>query len=123
MKKLCFWAIAFLLLLSSCHSSDPSFVKVEDGKFVSDNYPSYFAGTNFWYGAILGSEGQGGDRERLAKELDFLKENGMVNLRVLVGGDGPDGVQQRICPTLQKAPGVYNDTIFWGLDYLLAELG
>jgi DNA polymerase-3 subunit alpha (Gram-positive type) len=32
MKKLCFWAIALLLLLSSCHSSDPSFVKVEDGK-------------------------------------------------------------------------------------------
>ena len=123
MKKLCFWAMAFLLLLSSCHTSAPSFVKVEDGKFVSDNYPSYFAGTNFWYGAILGSEGQGGDRERLAKELDFLKENGMVNLRVLVGGDGPDGVQQRICPTLQKAPGVYNDTIFRGLDYFLAELG
>ena len=123
MKKLCFWAVALLLLLSSCRSSNPSFVKVEGGKFVSDNYPSYFAGTNFWYGAILGSEGQGGDRERLAKELDFLKENGMVNLRVLVGGDGPDGVQQRICPTLQKAPGVYNDTIFWGLDYLLAELG
>ena len=123
MKKLCFWAVALLLLLSSCHTSAPSFVKVEDGKFVSDNYPSYFAGTNFWYGAILGSEGQGGDRERLAKELDFLKENGMVNLRVLVGGDGPDGVQQRICPTLQKAPGVYNDTIFWGLDYFLAELG
>ena len=115
--------MAFLLLLSSCHNSTPSFVKVEDGKFVSDNYPSYFAGTNFWYGAILGSEGQGSDRERLAKELDFLKENGMVNLRVLVGGDGPDGVKQRISPTLQKAPGVYNDTIFWGLDYFLAELG
>ena len=115
--------MAFLLLLSSCHNTTPSFVKVEDGKFVSDNYPSYFAGTNFWYGAILGSEGQGGDRERLAKELDFLKENGMVNLRVLVGGDGPDGVKQRISPTLQKAPGVYNDTIFWGLDYFLAELG
>ena len=123
MKKLNYWAIALLLLLSSCQNISSSFVKVEDGRFVSENYPSYFAGTNFWYGAILGSEGQGGDRERLAKELDFLKENGMVNLRVLVGGDGPDGVKQRISPTLQKAPGVYNDTIFWGLDYFLAELG
>ena len=79
-------------------------------------------GQNRWYGAILASEGQGGDRERLAKELDFLKENGMVNLRVLVGGDGPDGIPTRVCPTLQKAPGEYNDTIFRGLDYLLAEL-
>ena len=60
MKKLCFWAVAILMLLSSCQNSKPSFVRVEDGKFVSDdNYPSYFAGTNFWYGAILGSEGQG----------------------------------------------------------------
>ena len=114
--------MAVLLLLNSCHTDRTSFVRVENGRFVSEDYPSHFVGTNFWYGAILASEGQGGDRERLAKELDFLKENGMVNLRVLVGGDGPDGIPTRVCPTLQKSPGVYNDTIFRGLDYLLAEL-
>ena len=106
MKKLGFLAVAVMLLLNSCHSDCPSFVKVENGRFVSEDYPSHFVGTNFWYGAILASEGQGGDRERLAKELDFLKENGMVNLRVLVGGDGPDGIPTRVCPTLQKSPGV-----------------
>ena len=111
-----------MLLLSSCHTTAPSFVKVEDGKFVSENYPSYFAGTNFWYGAILASEGQGGDIERLEKELDLLKENGMTNLRVLVGGDGPHDQPVRIRPSLQKEPGVYNDTIFRGLDRLLAEM-
>ena len=79
-------------------------------------------GANFWYGAILASEGQGGDRARLAKELDTLNALGIKNLRVLVGGDGPDGVHSRIEPTLQKQPGVYNDTILTGLDYLLAEL-
>ena len=122
MKKLFFLAAAIAMLLSSCKDAETSFVRVEDGRFVSNDHPSYFAGTNFWYGAILGSEGQGGDRERLARELDFLKENGMVNLRVLVGGDGPDGVPTRVSPTLQKSPGVYNDTIFRGLDYFLAEL-
>ena len=45
-----------------------------------------------------------------------------MNLRVLVGGDGPDGIPTRVSPTLQKEPGVYNDTIFRGLDYLLAEM-
>lgn len=109
-------------LLCSCQASEPSFVKVEDGQFVSDDYPSYYVGTNFWYGAILGSEGVGGDRERLEAELDTLKALGMVNLRVLVGGDGPDGIPTRVMPTLQKEPGVYNDTIFRGLDYLLAEM-
>ncbi len=110
-------------MLFSCQTVDlPSFVKVEDGRFVCENYPSHFVGTNFWYGAILGSEGVGGDRARLEAELDTLKALGMTNLRVLVGGDGPDGIPTRVSPTLQKEPGVYNDTIFRGLDYLLAEM-
>ena len=114
--------IATAVLLCSCQAQKPSFVRVEDGQFVCENYPSHFVGTNFWYGAILGSEGVGGDRARLEAELDTLKALGMTNLRVLVGGDGPDGIPTRVSPTLQKEPGVYNDTIFWGLDYLLAEM-
>ena len=110
------------VLLLSCQAEQTSFVHVEDGKFVCEDYPSHFVGTNFWYGAILGSEGIGGNRERLEAELDTLKALGMTNLRVLVGGDGPDGVPTRVTPTLQKEPGVYNDTIFRGLDYLLAEM-
>ena len=110
------------VLLLSCQAEQTSFVHVEDGKFVCEDYPSHFVGTNFWYGAILGSEGVGGNRKRLEAELDTLKALGMTNLRVLVGGDGPDGVPTRVTPTLQKEPGVYNDTIFRGLDYLLAEM-
>lgn len=113
---------AATVLLCSCQAQQPSFVKVEDGQFVCEDYPSHFIGTNFWYGAILGSEGVGGDRARLEAELDTLKALGMTNLRVLVGGDGPDGIPTRVSPTLQKEPGVYNDTIFRGLDYLLAEM-
>ena len=110
-------------LLCACQAQKPSFVDVKDGKFVCEDYPSHYVGTNFWYGAILGSEGVGGDRARLEAELDTLKALGMTNLRVLVGGDGPDGIPTRVSPTLQKEPGVYNDTVFWGLDYLLAEMG
>ena len=115
-------ATAAAILLCSCQAHEPSFVHVEDGMFVCEDYPSHFVGTNFWYGAILGSEGEGGDRARLEAELDTLKALGMTNLRVLVGGDGPDGVPTRVSPTLQKEPCVYNDTIFRGLDYLLAEM-
>ena len=115
-------AAAMAFLSCSCRVSEPSFVHVKDGHFVCEDYSSHFVGTNFWYGAILGSEGQGGDRARLEAELDTLKSLGMTNLRVLVGGDGPDGIPTRVSPTLQKEPGVYNDTIFRGLDYLLAEM-
>lgn len=99
------------------------FVSVEDGHFVSEGRPYYYIGANFWYGAILGSTGEGGNRERLAAELDSLQAIGVDNLRVLVGGDGENGLPSRIRPTLQTEPGVYNDTIFDGLDYFMAELG
>ena len=99
------------------------FARVENNHFVVDNQPYYFVGTNFWYGAILGSKGQGGNRDLLIKELDFMKENGLVNLRVLIGSDGDNGVPSKVEPTLQLKPGVYNDTIFDGLDYLLSEMG
>jgi len=100
-----------------------SFVSVKDGHFVRAGVPYYYVGTNFWYGAILGSEGQGGNRERLKKELDKMKSMGIDNLRILVGADGERGVTTKVEPTLQVCPGVYNDTILAGLDYLLAEMG
>lgn len=100
-----------------------SFVKVQDGRFYRAGKPYYYVGTNFWYGAILGSEGQGGDRKRLCKELDALKKTGIDNLRILVGSDGERGVKTKVEPTLQISPGVYNDTILAGLDYLLMEMG
>ena len=115
-------ASVMAVVLCSCQTQGPSFVRVEDGRFVSQDYPSHFIGTNFWYGAILASDGEGGDIDRLEKELDVLKENGMINLRILVGGDGPHDQPVRIRPSLQKEPGVYNDTIFRGLDRLLAEM-
>jgi mannan endo-1,4-beta-mannosidase len=98
-------------------------VTCRDGQFWRDGKPYYFIGTNFWYGAILGSEGQGGDRARLCRELDDMKALGIDNLRILVGADGERGVKTKVEPTLQVSPGVYNDTILAGLDYLLMEMG
>lgn len=100
-----------------------SFAKVKDNHFIVNDKPYYFIGTNFWYGSILGSKGEGGNRARLIKELDFLKQNGLTNLRVMIGSDGENGVASKVEPTLQIRPGVYNDTIFDGLDFLMSELG
>lgn len=98
------------------------FVTVRDGKFAIGDSAYRYIGTNFWYGPILASDGRGGDRERLAKELDFLKELGVTNLRVLAGADGAEGLASHVEPTLQTAPGVYNDTLLVGLDRFIDEL-
>jgi len=116
-------AWTFLALSVSGCGSTPSFVTVQDGHFVRGGQPYTYIGTNFWYGPILASDGRGGDMERLRRELDALKELGIDNLRVLVGGDGAEGVFSRVEPTLQTAPGVYNDTLLVGLDRFLVELG
>ena len=128
MKLFHIFCAAFGLAVSACSpkpqaSAEHTFITVNDsGQFIRDGKPYYYVGANFWYGAILGSTGKGGDRQRLHKELDFLKDIGVSNLRVLVGADGPDGVKTRVEPALQVAPGVYNDTILDGLDYFMNEL-
>lgn len=113
---------AFLITAFACAKAPASYVNVRNGQFIRDGKPYTFVGTNFWYGPILASDGRGGNFQRLTKELDTLKALGITNLRVLVGGDGPDGVFSRVDPTLQTAPGVYNDTLLVGLDRFMAEL-
>ncbi len=134
MKKLLFYALASFIILNLCftackkstadrHDFDPVYVTVgDDGNFYLGDSIYKYVGTNFWYGAILASQGRGGDRDRLAKELDLLQANGIDNLRILVGGDGKENLPSHIMPVLQTAPGVYNDTILDGLDYLIAQL-
>lgn len=120
MKKM---FMSIVMAMAACGlSAQTGFVKVKDGHFVRHGQPYYYVGTNFWYGAILGSEGQGGDRKRLCRELDKMKSLGIDNLRILVGSDGKRGVKTKVEPTLQEAPGVYNDTILAGLDYLLMQM-
>ena len=105
--KLAVWASSALLALAC--SQAPSFVTVQDGQFLRDGKPYNYIGTNFWYGPILASDGEGGDYERLTSELDTLKALGLTNLRVLVGAQGANGVFSRVEPTLETEPGVYND--------------
>lgn len=125
MKKLIFSVLAAMAAVCACsvRSDGPSeFVKVVNGQFVRGEDTLSFVGTNFWYGPLIASEGRGGNRDRLHKELDALKSIGVTNLRILVGSDGPEGVAYKVEPVLQLEPGVYNDTVLRGLDYLLAQM-
>ena len=99
------------------------FVTVSGGKFMLADRPYYFAGVNFWQGMNLGVDGPGGDRTRLLLELDRLQQLGVTNVRVMAASEGPDTAPQRMVPALMTSPGVYNESVFDGLDYLLTEMG
>ena len=95
------------------------FVSVDGTRLLRHGKPYYFVGTNFWYGAYLGSSDDG--RERLRQELDQLQALGVDNLRVLAAAE-QTGLTMAVQPALHLAPGEYNEDLLVGLDVLLAEM-
>ena len=121
--KLLFLFVAIAISLGNTNQTENNFVKVNGTRFEVNGKPYYFVGTNFWYGLNLGSKGSGGDRKRVLRELDKLKAMGVTNLRIMAASEGPDTSPWRMVPALQKAPGVYNEEVLDGLDFLLYEMG
>ena len=99
------------------------FVTVSDGKFVLAGQAYRFVGANFWQGMNLGVDGPRGDRARLLQELDDLQQLGVTNLRVMASSEGPNTEPYRMTPALMTSPGVYDESVLDGLDFLLAEMG
>jgi mannan endo-1,4-beta-mannosidase len=103
-----------------------SFVTAKGHNLFIGTKPYYFVGANYWYGNLLGLEkdpARGVDR--LRKELDFLKSNGVTNLRLMAGAEGSDlmnGVR-RVGPPLQPKQGVFDEHVLEGLDRVLEEMG
>ena len=119
--------IASALLFIGCNgcsqrTTTSQFITTEGTQLIKHGKPYTFIGCNIWYASILGSTGQGGDRERLCRELDELKALGITNVRILTGPDAGSDLANPAKPYLQSAPGVLNDTILCGLDYTIAEL-
>ncbi len=106
---------------SALFTSEPSFISVKGTQFIKDGKPYYFVGTNLWYGCYLGSPGVTEDRERLKRELDFLKDLEVTNLRVLAASENTT-LKNSLNPAIQIEPGVYNEELLEGLDYLLMEM-
>ncbi|MGD9590575.1 MAG: cellulase family glycosylhydrolase [Pyrinomonadaceae bacterium] len=116
---------AVLLLALSAAAQPTSFVKIRGHQLVLDGKPYYFIGTNYWYGPLLGLEkDKKRGIDRLRKELDFLKRNGVTNLRLMAGaeGSGPLNGVPRVGPPLQPEQGNFDAAVLDGLDLILAEM-
>jgi mannan endo-1,4-beta-mannosidase len=111
----------FFLLFVPTALSQHNYVQTQGTHFILNGNPYYFVGTNFWYGCYISSTGQTGNRERLLRELDRLKANGIDNLRIL-GASEASTNQDVVKPAIQTSPGVYDDSLLIGLDFLLSEM-
>ncbi|RXP52265.1 beta-mannanase [Lutibacter sp. HS1-25] len=119
----CFFTILFSCKNPTDKNAERNTVElitVKNTQFYKGEKPYYFVGTNYWYGPLIAAKNIG-DRERLLKELDLMKEIGIDNLRILVGAEG-DGGDSRVHPALQYEQGKYNEDLLDGLDFLLAEM-
>ncbi|MDI6785010.1 MAG: cellulase family glycosylhydrolase, partial [bacterium] len=96
-----------------------SFITVNGRQFEVTGKPYYIIGTNLWYGYYLGATEPG--RVRLRKELDILKSNGINNLRLL-GAAEHSTLRGAVKPGIQTSPGIYDEFLLQGLDFLLAEM-
>ncbi|GGB76377.1 endo-1,4-beta-mannosidase [Flavobacterium suaedae] len=95
-------------------------ITVKGTEFYKGDKPYRYVGTNYWYGSLLGAK-EGGNRERLAEELDIMKANGIDNLRIMVGAESGEQ-DYTVTPALQPKQGEYDDNLLDGLDYLLNEM-
>lgn len=106
--------------------TDSSFISVNDQTFKLNGKPYCFIGTNYWYGSLLGLEkDKRRGVERLRKELDFLKRNGVTNLRLMAGAEGSGMINgvMRVGPPLQPEQGKFDERVLDGLDLILSEMG
>lgn len=122
---LCLSLLLIIGALAHAHVNAQSFVSVKDHQLILNNKPYYFIGTNYWYGSLLGLEkDKRRGIERLRKELDFLKKNGVTNLRLLGAAEGSgllNGVT-RVGPPLQRNLLEFDESVLDGLDIVLAEM-
>ncbi|MBC7888991.1 MAG: cellulase family glycosylhydrolase, partial [Ferruginibacter sp.] len=125
MKKTYLLLITAFLFLDALQAQ-PSFVKVNHQQFILNNRPYYYIGANYWYGGLLAlATDPAKGKERLIKELDFLHERGINNLRVMAGVEGTGKINgvTRAFPSLQPKQGEFDTDLLKGLDFLLVEMG
>ncbi len=123
MNKLPLIAFVIVLLIVPVGNAQtqPGFVSVKKTSFELNGKPYRFLGTNMWYGVNLATLAEGGDRERLKRELDMLKALGVKNLRIMGASEGLTQTNT-VYPPIQPYLGQYDERLLEGMDYLLAEM-
>src|SRR3954454_7391308 len=70
--------------------SSKKFIKINGTQFKANDKSYYIIGANYWQAMNLGAS-ERGNRSRVLKDLEILKENGINCVRIMAGSEGPEG--------------------------------
>ncbi len=110
------WLPVAPLPVAPAAAANVGFVTRQGDRFVLDGAPFHFVGTNAYWMAIMtamGSPAHADDQIALARWL------GLTVMRTWGFSDGIDNDGVPEARALQPRPGVYNETAFRALDYVL----
>ena len=106
--------VAMLISINLSLAANTGFVATSGTKFVLNGSPFYFAGTNTYYLMVYAADAG------LRSYVDeVLEEASAMDLRIVRTWAFNDGADE--WNALQTAPGVYDEDVFKGLDYVLAK--
>jgi mannan endo-1,4-beta-mannosidase len=113
------------LLFTGISTVAQSWISVKEHQLLSYAKPHYYIGTNYWYGSLIASDPEKSRGiERVRRDLDFLKRNGVTNLRLMGGAEGTGTLNgiPRVGPPFQIAQGAFDESALNGLDIVLDEM-
>jgi len=121
LKNLLFSILGSLAIFSA--AAQKGFVSTKEHQFMLDGKAYHYIGANYWFGGLLGISDSG--KLRLRRELDFLSDRGVTNLRIMAVAEGEGLISSvpRVQPAFQPQKGVYKKELLSALDYLLSEMG
>jgi mannan endo-1,4-beta-mannosidase len=111
------------MLTSSTLKAQDNFVRVQGSQMLLNGKPYHYVGANYWYGVLLAGVNGAAGKARLKRELDFMKTQGITNLRVFVGAEGEATHPFRMPYAIQPEQGKVDAKLLGSLDYFLAEIG
>jgi len=92
-------------------NSSTSFVKTRGSNFVLDGRPVYVNGFNSYWLMVLATDPK--DREKVTSVFEQAAAHGLTVARSWAFNDG------NTSGALQTSPGVYNEEVFKGLDFVV----
>ncbi|KAL9688949.1 hypothetical protein QQ045_033376 [Rhodiola kirilowii] len=115
------WKLCHMMLLIFCtvhvnqaqDNGTKGFIKVDGLMFMLDEDPYYANGFNaYWLMTVASDLSQ---RSKVTSSFELAKQFGLTLARTWAFSDGPSPY------SLQTSPGQYNENVFQGLDFVVAE--